>query len=178
MINSLIRLGQRVEAMSVLIDEIKWLESLNKERSSAIGVSELTRIMSSYPLDNIDEKNAKRVAPEVFLISKLELLRDTYFVELTDEQITAAITPATEELRKKRNLDSPQTKKEATIDWRKSDHNKDHRLTESELTEFIQLLRDNPKKMMFDSEVGMNVMLMDHPNFRKRVISLSEIFSL
>ena len=180
MINALIRLGQRVEAMSVLIDEIRWLESLNKERRTQISTPELTRLMSSYPLDNIDENNAKKVAPELYLISKLKQLRDVYFVQLSDDQISNAIAPAVSELRKKRNLDSKDDaqKGERTIDWRESDNNSDHRLNGKELTDFIKLLKENPEKMMFDSEIGANVMLMDHPNFRRRVISLAEVFSL
>ena len=180
MINALIRLGQRVEAMSVLIDEIKWLESLNKERSGPISTSELTRMMSSYPLDSIDENNAKRVAPEVYLVAKLELLREVYHVDLSDEQIHSVVNPAVTELRKQRNLSSQndETKVEKTIDWRDSDYNSDHRLTGQELTDFIKLLKDNPNKMMFDSEIGNSVMLMDHPDFRRRVLSLAEVFSL
>ncbi|MFW9849842.1 MAG: M48 family metallopeptidase, partial [Candidatus Thorarchaeota archaeon] len=57
-LNALIRLGQRVEAITSLIEEIRWLESLNPERTGPLGSSELTRMISAYPLDAIDEKNA------------------------------------------------------------------------------------------------------------------------
>ena len=50
-INALIRLGQRVEAITVLIGEIRWLESLNPERAGPISNAELMRIVTHYPLD-------------------------------------------------------------------------------------------------------------------------------
>ncbi|MHA2041888.1 MAG: hypothetical protein ACW975_08495, partial [Candidatus Thorarchaeota archaeon] len=85
-INGLIRLGQRTEAISVLIEEIRWLESLNPERSGAVTQKELVRMIEQYPLDGIDEANARELAPWVFLATRLKHMREVYGVAFSDEQ--------------------------------------------------------------------------------------------
>ena len=180
-INALIRLGQRVEAITVLIEEVRWLESLNPERNGRITNTELMQIITHYPLDGIDEKNAKAVAPGVFLSTKLKNLRDVYGVEMTDEQIQEAVNSAIPNLQKKRDDATPvsDTPKEGQIiDWRKVDYDKDRRLSTDELADLLKILRENPKKMLFDREVGVNLLTLDHPDFRRRVLFIADEFGL
>jgi Zn-dependent protease with chaperone function len=181
MINGLIRLGQRVEAITVLIDEIRWLESLNPERVGSISNPELMRMITQYPLDGIDEQNARQVAPWVFLSTKLKHMRDVYGVNLTDEQIKDAVEPAVDPLLKKRNDVKPiskTTKDTKVVDWREVDYNEDRRLSSQEITDLLKLLRTQPSKMLFDREVGVNLMTMDHPDFRRRVLFIADEFGL
>ncbi len=180
-INALIRLGQRVEAITVLFDEISWLESLNPERSGAISRAELLRMITQYPLDGIDDVNAREVAPDVFLSTRLKHMRKVYGLQLTDDQIQEAVAPAISLLRKKRaesKSESEPEMKSQTIDWRKVDYNKDQRLSKEELKDLLRLLRENPQKMMFDREVGVNLHTMDHPDFRRRVLFIADKFGL
>ncbi len=175
--NALIRLGQRIEAVTMLVGEIRWLESLNPERSGPINQAELTRMISEYPLDNIDEENAKTMAPWVFLFTKLKHLRDVYGVALDDKEIVAAIEPAASSLLDKRGADESKTSKKeipSVIDWRQADLNGDRRLSQDEIVQLIDLLRKNPKKLMFDSEVGKNLLLLDHPDFRSRILFIAD----
>jgi Zn-dependent protease with chaperone function len=180
-INALIRLGQRVEAITVLIEEVRWLEALNPERGGKVTNAELMRIITHYPLDGIDEKNAREVAPGIFLSSRLKNIREVYGVELTDEQIQSAVEPAIPGLQKKRNDAKPIPKlvqDPQIVDWRKVDYDKDRRLSSEELTDLLKMLRENPKKMLFDREVGVNLLTLDHPDFRRRVLFLAEEFGL
>ncbi|OLS29473.1 MAG: hypothetical protein ThorAB25_16400 [Candidatus Thorarchaeota archaeon AB_25] len=180
-INALIRLGQRVEAITVLIEEVRWLESLNPERGGKISNDELMRIITHYPLDGIDEKNARQVAPGVFLSTRLKNMREVYGLELTDEQIQTAVDPAIPSLQKKRDdakPDSEVTKEIQIVDWRKVDYDKDRRLSTEELNDLLKILRENPKKMLFDREVGANLLILDHPDFRRRVLFIAEEFGL
>lgn len=180
-INALIRLGQRVEAITVLIEEVRWLESLNPERGGSISNAELMRIITHYPLDGIDEVNARQVAPGVFLSTRLRNMREVYGLELTDEQIQTAVEPAVPGLQKKRDDAKPvseTTKDIQIVDWRKVDYDKDRRLSTGELTDLLKLLRENPKKMLFDREVGANLLALDHPDFRRRVLFIAEEFGL
>ncbi|MDF1539076.1 MAG: M48 family metalloprotease [Candidatus Thorarchaeota archaeon] len=177
--NALIRLGQRVEAITSLIEEIRWLESLNPERSGPIAQSELMRMISAYPLDNIDEKNAKTMAPWVFLFTKLKHLQTIYGVNLSDGQIIDVIQPATEKLLETRSEPPPVQQGEKAhppkvIDWRDADVDGDRRLSSDEIGELVNMLRGKPEKFMFDSEVGMNVLTIDHPDFRSRVLFLAD----
>lgn len=180
-INGLIRLGQRVEAISVLIDEIRWLESLNPERVGTISNAELMRMITQYPLDGIDEQNARQVAPWVFLSTRLKHMRDVYGVNLNDAQINDAVDPAVDQLLKKRSDVKPvseATKDTKIVDWRKVDYDENRRLSSQEITDLLKLLRAQPTKMLFDREVGANIMTMDHPDFRRRVLFIATEFGL
>ena len=180
-INGLIRLGQRVEAISTLIDEIRWLESLNPERVGAISNAELMRMITQYPLDGIDENNARQVAPWVFLSTRLKHMREVYGVNLSDEQVNNAVEPAVGPLLKKRDDVKPvsqATKDTKIVDWRKVDYDGNRRLSEQEITDLLKLLRTEPTKMLFDREVGVNLMTLDHPDFRRRVLFIADEFGL
>jgi Zn-dependent protease with chaperone function len=181
-INGLIRLGQRSEAISVLIDEIRWLESLNPERGGVVTQKELIRMIEQYPLDGIDENNAREMAPWVFLATRLKNMREVYGVALSDEQIRVAVEPAMQFLEdKKPKKEEPSEKEDKTpktIDWRTVDYDGNRRLSNEELKDLLQLLRTNPKKLMFDSEVGRNFMALSHPDFRRRVLTIADAFEL
>ncbi|MFW9927171.1 MAG: M48 family metallopeptidase [Candidatus Thorarchaeota archaeon] len=180
-INALIRLGQRVEALTVLIEEIRWLESLNPERVGLIQYAELMRMITQYPLDNIDDVNAREVAPDVFLSTRLKHMREVYGVALSDDQIQKVVEPAVSALLDKRALTRPvskPSKEPRTVDWRKVDYDKDRRLSKEELQDLLKMLRENPRKMLFDREVGINLHTLDHPDFRRRVLFIAEEFGL
>ena len=109
-------------------------------------------------------------------------MRDVYGVELSDQQIEAAVTPAAQSLltrRKKEIRDESDTEvKDLIVDWRKVDYDGDRRLSTEEIVDLLAMLRKNPSKMMFDSEVGRNLLMISHPDFRRRVISLADAFNL
>ncbi len=180
-INALIRLGQRVEAITVLIEEIRWLESLNPERAGPITYAELIRMITHYPLDGIDEVNARQVAPGVFLSTRLKHMREVYGLKMTDEQIQAAVDAAIPGLLKKRDETKPiseTTKETQIVDWRTVDYDENRRLSDEELVDLLRKLRENPNKMLFDSEAGANLLILDHPDFRRRVLFIAEEFGL
>ncbi|TXT54234.1 MAG: conserved membrane protein of unknown function [Candidatus Thorarchaeota archaeon] len=175
-INSLIRLGQRVEAVTALVDEIKWLAQMDPEKINPMTDEELAHIISSYPLDGIDEDNARTKAPELFLSTRLRRMREVYGVELSDETIHDAVDPAVTQLLEKRSemTQEEEEEEEVTVDWRKADVDEDKRLSEEEISDLIQLLKENPQKMLFDNEVGANILMLDHPNFRQRILFVAE----
>ena len=180
-INGLIRLGQRVEAITVLIDEIRWLESLNPERVGTTSNAELMRMITQYPLDGINEQNAQQVAPWVFLSTRLKHMRDVYGLNLNDAQVKDAVEPAIDPLLKKRNDAKPSsktTKATQVVDWRKVDYDGDRRLSSQEITDLLKLLRTQPTKMLFDREVGVNLMTLDHPDFKRRILFIADEFGL
>ena len=180
-INALIRLGQRVEEITVLIEEVRWLESLNPERAGKISHAELMRVISHYPLDGIDEVNARQVAPGIFLSTRLKHMREVYGLQLTDEQVQTAVDAAVPGLQKKRDDAKPvseTTKDIQVVDWRKVDYDEDRRLSTKELEALLKMLRENPKKMLFDREVGANLFTLDHPDFRSRVLFIADEFGV
>ncbi|MFW9975087.1 MAG: hypothetical protein ACFFDQ_07485, partial [Candidatus Thorarchaeota archaeon] len=81
----------------------------------------------------------------------------------------------------KRDDDKPSSeikRDEQIVDWRKVDYDEDRRLSNEELIDLLKLLRQNPQKMLFDREVGMNLLTLDHPDFRRRVLFIADEFGL
>ena len=119
-------------------------------------------MIEQYPLDGIDEANARHMAPWVFLATRLKHMREVYGVDLSDQQIKSAIEPAMAFLEEKRpekeETAEEEDKTPKTIDWRSVDYDGDRRLSNDELKDLLELLRTNPKKLMFDSEVGKNLL--------------------
>lgn len=185
-VNALIRLGQRVEALSALIKEISWLESLNPERAGSVPQTELIRMITQYPLDGIDDENAKERAPWIFLSTRLRHMRKVYGLQLTDEQIDSAVGPAMDFLKEERAKSEKEDEKDlkkkkqpvGTVDWRSVDYDGDRRLSKEELHELLELLRKNPNKLMFTNETGMNLLAVDHPDFRRRVLTIADAFGI
>ena len=181
-INALILLGQRFEVISVLIDEIRWLESLNPERTNPVTQQELMHMIMSYPLDGIEEDIARKAAPGIFLSTRLRNMREVYRLNLSDEQIKESVTPAVDYLISARAksiaLDQKLDEELETVDWRDVDYDGDRRLSNEELTDLLTILRKNPAKLMFDSEIGRNVLMLDHPDFRSRLLFLADIFDM
>jgi hypothetical protein len=109
-------------------------------------------------------------------------MREVYGVAFSDEQIKTAIEPAMDFLEDKRPEKEEPSKEEdktpKTIDWRSVDYDGDRRLSNDELKDLLALLRTNPKKLMFDSEVGKNLMALSHPDFRRRVLTIADAFGL
>ncbi|MBD3406565.1 MAG: M48 family metalloprotease [Candidatus Lokiarchaeota archaeon] len=175
-INSLIRLGQRVEAITALVDEIKWLGSMDPEKITPMTDEELAHIISSFPLDGIDEDNARNRAPDLFLTTRLRRMREVYGLAMTDGEIENAVDPAVRKLLEKRKTMTLETesKDEPTIDWRDADIDEDTRLSDEEISKLIKMLHQNPQKMLFDNEVGANILMLDHPDFRRRILFVAE----
>ncbi len=123
------------------------------------------------------------MAPYVFLSTRLKHKVEVYGVHLSEEQIGAAVAPATTYLHKKRSDASKDEKDDEpaesqTLDWRDTDYDGDRRLSSDELKDFIAVLRTNPEKLMFESELGSNVLTLDHPDFGQRILFLADAFSL
>lgn len=177
--NALIRLGQRVETVTIFAEELRWLDSLSEENRCKLTGEQLREIIFSYPLDEIDETNAREEAPRIYLTRKLENLREDYKLKISDEQIKAAIDPAVESLSLARKTKTKlENLEDKTVNWREVDYNSDKRLNKEELADLVKLLESNPTKLMFTNEVGAKLLMIDHPDFRKRILTLAKHFPL
>jgi Zn-dependent protease with chaperone function len=178
-INALILLGQRVEALSAFTEEIRWLHGLESDNTRGISGSELKRLVEEFPARTIDEEQARLQAPKLYLKQKLERLRQVYALRVDDEIINDMIIPAAKDLTEKRKKEHPEAvQKDRTIDWRQADQDGDFRLSTGEIQDLIRVLRENPKKFLFENEVDANILMLDHPDFRRRVLFLADAFDV
>ncbi len=176
-VNALLRLGQRIEALYALIEETRWLDSLNETGVMPLTKEEIDVLVLSLGPDELDDRVARVKAPHIFLQNRLRILRDVYGLSLSDDDILRIVRPAAVELVRARVRESSKDAGKK-IDWREADRDGDARLSAGELRLLVDALRRDPTKMLFDNESGRNVLVLDHPDFRSRVLFLADVFGI
>ncbi|MHA1214418.1 MAG: M48 family metallopeptidase [Candidatus Hodarchaeales archaeon] len=188
LINSLIHLGQRSEAMQVLSREIEWLESLSGDHKKPTA-SFMRLVYQRFPKTQLDEDIARKIAPKVFLEAKFDQLTTHYNIKLDEKLKEKLIEDAVPNLLEKRaryyaDLSDetkeikPSTLKEKTIDWRFFDSDSNSILESDEIDSFIETLISQPDKMVFEHELfGGSEQSQDHPSFRSRILTIYRFFN-
>ena len=182
-INMMIKLGQRTEALDLLLEEIKWLESLQVGKIYPFDEKRLIEILPLFPSDELSEEVAQRIAPNIFIKSRLIGLEQTYGLEIPeiDEKIEAAAVKLRQkrldylkEEREKAKEAGIQTRdpREETIDWRKADVDGNLELDPEEIKNFIQLLKQNKKKLLFENEFSGNLLFKGNLPINKRILAV------
>lgn len=183
MINMMVKLGQRTEALDLLLEEIKWLESLQIGRVYPFDEKRLIEILPLFPSDELSEEVAQRIAPNIFIKSRLIVLEQTYGLEIPklDEKIEKAAVmlrqkrkkfleeereKATEQGIQKKNLG------ESTIDWRKADEDGNLELDANEIEIFIKTLKQHKKKLLFENELSGNLLFKGRLPINKRILAV------
>ena len=183
MINMMVKLGQRTEALDLLLEEIKWLESLQVGKVYPFDEKRLIEILPLFPSDELSEVVAQRIAPNIFIKSRLIVLEQTYGLEIPeiDEKIEAAAVKLRErrakfikEERQKAKEQGIQKKdlREETIDWRKADLDGNLELDPEEIETFIQFLKENKKKLLFENELSGNLLFKGRLPINKRILAV------
>ncbi len=186
LINSLIHLGQRSEAMQVLSREITWLSNLSEEKKPSNTF--LRNVYQRFPKTQLNEDVAREIAPKLFLEEKLEDLVNHYGVGLDLEARTQLINQAVPILLEKRanyfdslteeeRVFTPSVLKEKTIDWRRFDSDSSQTLDSEEIDSFIATLIAQPSKIIFEHELFQTPEKdYDHPGFRERILTVYRLF--
>ncbi len=179
-INALLRLGQRAETVITLLEELKWLDELKYKKfpgKHEANPEILRAMLRMYPASDINEENAKEMAPIIYVGTQLMILHDVYKVPLDEDTIRHLATEAAKELRKIRAEESKEEPSRAigVVDWRKLDVNRDLWLEPPELEKLIQILKNSTAPKLFRSETRMSYDA-DHPDFASRVLFLYQAF--
>jgi Zn-dependent protease with chaperone function len=177
-INMLIKLGQRYSCIETLYNEITWLEKIENPDSEKVDRKFLLSVVESFPRTELDERKARKMAPELYLKKKLDNLKRYYHLDIQDPNVEQWIEAAAEELMKRRLqiLEEKMAEKEEPIDWRESDTDKNQILDEEEIDHFVKSMRRNPTKFLFKAEVlkDKKNVFMNHPNFKDRILNVYE----
>ncbi|MFW9992080.1 MAG: M48 family metalloprotease [Candidatus Odinarchaeota archaeon] len=182
-INMLIQLGQRAEVIKVLMKEFQKMEALkpfhSNKKISTGDKQKLMRYILYFPIWELDERKAKAIAPYIYLVGELQRLKNTYLTPLSDWEIMNLAYQSVENIVKNKKIPIEEEESEKTDkltrDWRDFDYNKNVHLEEEELQVFIDHLSQVPNKFMFKSEIGVNPLLKDHPDIRKRIINVYSV---
>jgi heat shock protein HtpX len=186
LINSLIHLGQRSEAMQVLSREIEWLQRLSGDKK--LGSSFIRNIYQRFPKTQLNEDIARDLAPKLFLEEKFQELVNCYDIVLDpkiQDQLIDSAVPVLLERRKKYYATlkdeeqelKPSILKAKTIDWRLFDVDANRFLEAEEIEMFITSLITEPDKMVFEHELFQTTEKdQDHPGFRVRILNIYRFF--
>ncbi|MFW9930309.1 MAG: hypothetical protein ACFFD1_13015, partial [Candidatus Thorarchaeota archaeon] len=178
-INMLVKLGQRSEALDILLEEIKWLEE-KLGRIYQFDEEKLKSLLLLFPPDEISEHVARKKAPEIFLKSKFFQLIDNYYVEVPN--LDSIIQNASIKLLEDRNMFIEERKVKLsesgkklpvddTIDWRKFDVDGNLNLDEQEIENFVKELKSS-KKLLFENELAGDAFFKRRPPINMRIIKL------
>ena len=78
-INYLLKLGHRQEAIEVILDEILYLEELEKGKIiESLERNRILKLVQKFPIASIDRDLALEMAPEIFITQKIDILQDVY----------------------------------------------------------------------------------------------------
>ena len=180
MINMLVKLGQRTEALDVLLEEIKWLESLEKGKIYGFDEERLMEILPLFPADELSEDVARELAPSIFIQSRLKSLMNFYYFSIPDLEDRVEHSAKILQQKRKEFLEDERkiakeagqemkTAEEETIDWRQADTDGNLDLDEEEIKVFVQSLKDNPNKLLFENEILKDAL------FRRRLPAAKQI---
>ncbi|OLS25748.1 MAG: hypothetical protein HeimC3_13270 [Candidatus Heimdallarchaeota archaeon LC_3] len=163
MINMLVKQGQRWEIISVLVEEFRWLEQLEKGTLYSYEEYRLLELVQKFPLDQLNTELAKRMAPYIYMREKLRNLKNYYETDILEIEFT--IQKAQEKLQEKRKLYIEDIRKKyekkqieripndarlafqtGIADWTQMDVNHDSILSEKEIELLIDSVSKKKKK--------------------------------
>jgi Zn-dependent protease with chaperone function len=180
-INMLITLGQRLEVLSLLYKDFEELDKMWREKSERLSqgdIMRLTTLLKSFPIEESNKLNIKSLAPKLSISFKLYLLKHVFLIPLEHELISdladksyqnmvkAGIWPNIDE----KSIPSGLIEKS----WKDFDTDDNQFLDLKECKSFIDLLKKQPKKFIFENEISVDHLSSSHPDYRKRILNLAE----
>ncbi len=86
-INYLLKLGHRQEAIEVIIDEIQYLEELEKGKIiESLERNRILKLVQKFPIASIDRDLALKMAPEIFITEKFDILQNIYHCSFPNKE--------------------------------------------------------------------------------------------
>lgn len=192
-INTLLKIGQRKEAIEIMLDEMQYLEEL--ERGKLIETLErgnLLKLVQKFPIASIDLDAALKMAPEIFISQKLDALATIYYC--TFENREKLLQESVDALLKKRlnfiktwkknakkndpNLIVPtsvdlQIELDNCIKFENIDIQK--QLNDTEIQILVDKILEKPRKKLFVHEHVQAPLSHRHPTISDRIISVNQI---
>jgi Zn-dependent protease with chaperone function len=183
MLNALLLLGERGEALSVLQQTLKQQPHL-KDISFEEG--QLVRILRRFPPREVDKNKAEKLAPRLYIEERLVDLVETLCVPLTEDQIVDLARKADRDLQarqaKEKNDEAKKAEEERQhkehemekllIDWRKYDRDRSGHLDLKETAALVDEMRHDSRKMIFRQFLEPDSVWQSHPTMRDRVLFL------
>ncbi len=189
MLNAMLLLGDRIEALYVLMNTLKQQPHL---KDWPMDQHTLSKVFKRFPARELDEAKARKLANRLYIESQLAELKDSLLVPFSDEQIIALAAQADQALRQKnaRERQSDAELRQAyeaeqaaerdaeqqLIEWRKYDADRSGHLDAQEFRTLARRLREQPHRMLYRMFLEPTARWQRHPTMRDRLLYLYNAF--
>ncbi|MHA1983659.1 MAG: hypothetical protein ACW967_04830 [Candidatus Hodarchaeales archaeon] len=189
MINMMVKQGQRWEIISVLVEEFRWLEQLEKGNLYSYEEYRLLELVQKFPLDQLNAELAIRMAPYIYMREKLTNLKDLYECDILEFEFT--VQKAQERLQEKRKqyITDIKTKFEekkieripsdarlamqtGLVDWSDIDVNRDTILSENEIETLMESVSRKTKKQQRKKLFAYEGLSSDFSAVERRILNI------
>lgn len=181
-INALIRLGQRIENIQILLSQFQKMEFMQRMTLTPEDNDRLIRLLKHFPSQEMDDILARLYAPYIYLYSEISRLKDIYKIPLDEPSITNLAEQGVKNLYNAGLLEfevaDPATRSKLSRNWRDFDFDKNEYLDGSELKVYLQTLLNEPDKYLFSNEISINRFQREHPDFRRRILNIWDNYPL
>jgi Zn-dependent protease with chaperone function len=181
MINALVLLGQRMDAVVAFGKEYKWLG--RREGKQSVD-REFMQGIKSLPAEELSKQISREKAVRIYIKQRLESLQEDLKIPFEEKEIDHLTERASKNLieireeavqnglAKDRKRDKEIQKE--TINWLKADKDKDLYLKEAEINELIKEIKRQPKKELFEQDLyhQRKIIGYDHPSMKQRLLFL------
>jgi Zn-dependent protease with chaperone function len=180
-INGLLRIGERAEALNVLAERlVPWHLRLERQPTQ----EDLLRLLQRFPPGEMRARVAQEMAPALIVRDQLLLLKEKMQLPLSEEQIDKLAEEAGQALKaeeaskpaEERIPEPAAVEEDRLLDWHKFDFDHSGALDREELTKLVADLRQKPNRMIFRQFLAPDSEWESHPTIRHRLLFLYETF--
>ncbi len=192
-INYLLKLGHRQEAIEVILDEIQYLEELEKGKIiESLEKSRILKLVQKFPIASIDRDLALEMAPEIFITQKIDVLENIYHCTFPNKEqlIKDSVDQLLKERRKfinewKEKYDKKQadTQIPSSVDLQINidkcinieAFDLKSSLNDEEIAILIQEISKKPKRKLFVHEPAKTSVFNKYPSTADQILAVNKI---
>ena len=192
-INYLLKLGHRQEAIEVILDEIQYLEELEKGKIiESLERNRILKLVQKFPIASIDRDLALDMAPEIFITQKIDVLENIYHCEFPnrEELIKNSVDKLLMERRKfinewkeKSKKNDPSDRIPTSVDLQINidkcinieAFDLKSSLNDEEITILIKEIIKKPKRKLFVHEPAKTSFFNEYPSSADQILAVNKV---
>ena len=192
-INYLLKLGHRQEAIEVILDEILYLEELEKGKIiESLERNRILKLVQMFPIASIDRDLALEMAPEIFITQKIDVLQNVYHCDFPNREqlIKNSVDQLLKERRKfinewkeKYKKHDPNQQIPASVDLQLNleksinieTFDLKSTLNDEEIAVLIEEITKKPKRNLFVHEKPKTSVFSQYPSTADQIMAVNKV---
>ena len=192
-INYLLKLGHRQEAIEVIIDEIQYLEELEKGKIiQSLERNRILKLVQKFPIASIDRNLALEMAPEIFITQKIDVLEKIYHCSFNNrgqlikdsvEQLLKERRAFINEWKEKSKTNDPSLQIPTSVDLQIyldkciniESFDIKSTLNDEEITILVEEIKKKPKRNLFVHERAKTSIFGKYPSTADQILAVNKL---